>query len=346
MTNQPSQINSLLPPEMLHQVFWQLPPRELKNVVLVCRLWREVGEEPVLWAGVIPRVTRENMSTMPERLGSKRMRAVRELRVKLGVEVSEEVLEAVARHRRLRVVEMGCAKLSSVDPSLLASAVSRLEEVGMDRTELTVLQVEAIMTAIHGRDCPVKKLDISYNNLSTVDPRLLANTVKSLEEVGMVMAKLTFQQVEEIMSAIGAGDCFVKKMYISLNNLSSVDPRLLAIAVTRVEEVVVLMTELTARQVEAIMATLDAGGGLVKRLNISFNNLSTVDPALLARVVNRLEEVKMNKTELTVLQMETILTQSLLKTSLRKLEMFYHLDDSRIDEMLVARARLVIKQLY
>ena len=148
------------------------------------------------------------------------------------------------------------------------------------------------------------------------------------------------------MSAIGAGDCFVKKMYISLNKLSSVDPRLLAIAVTRVEEVVVLMTELTARQVEAIMATLDAGGGLVKRLNISFNNLSTVDPALMARVVNRLEEVKMNKTELTVLQMETILTQSLLKTSLRKLEMFYHLDDSRIDEMLVARARLVIKQLY
>ena len=33
---------------VLRLVFGLLPPRDLKNVVLVCQLWREVGEEPGL----------------------------------------------------------------------------------------------------------------------------------------------------------------------------------------------------------------------------------------------------------------------------------------------------------
>ena len=66
---------------VLQLVFGLLPYSDLKNVVLVCRLWREVGEAPGFWAWVVLRLTRENMSTMPERLESWRMRAVRELRV-------------------------------------------------------------------------------------------------------------------------------------------------------------------------------------------------------------------------------------------------------------------------
>ena len=74
-----------LPPEMLERVFLQLPPSSLKVVVLVCRRWREVGEAPGLWAWVVIRVTRENMSNMVERLDCRRLRAVRELRVKCSV---------------------------------------------------------------------------------------------------------------------------------------------------------------------------------------------------------------------------------------------------------------------
>ena len=102
---------------MLHQVFCLLPPRDLKNVVLVCRLWREVGDWPGFWAWVWAyalwpgqlaglRVTRENMSSMPERLGSRRMRAVRVLWVERGAEVTEEVVLAVARHPGMRAVKL------------------------------------------------------------------------------------------------------------------------------------------------------------------------------------------------------------------------------------------------
>ena len=48
----------------------------------------------------------------------------------------------------------------------------RLEELGLEEAEMTKKQVEAIMTAIGTGSCLVKlkKLDIQFNNLSSLDP--------------------------------------------------------------------------------------------------------------------------------------------------------------------------------
>ena len=92
-------INRLLPAEMLEKVFHLLPPRDLKTVVLVCRWWREVGEAPALWAWVTITVTRWNLAIMPEVLEARKVAGAR--RVVAWV-VSEEVLEAVARHPGVR----------------------------------------------------------------------------------------------------------------------------------------------------------------------------------------------------------------------------------------------------
>ena len=53
---------------LLDLVFRLLPLRDLLVVLLVCRLWREVGEGPGLWAGLVLRVTRENMTAMAQGL--------------------------------------------------------------------------------------------------------------------------------------------------------------------------------------------------------------------------------------------------------------------------------------
>ena len=136
----------------------------------------------------------------------------------------------------------------------------------------------------------------------------------------------------------------MKKLNISGNNLSGVDPGLLATALNRLEEVEMYGgTWLTVQQVEGILTGLHAG--LVKKLDISYNNMSTVDPGLLASAVNGLKEVVMFGTELTVQQAEAILTQSLVKTSVRSLRMGVHRVPG-LDEDLVGRARLAIRNLY
>ena len=99
----PQQINSLLPPELLHQILSLLAPRDLKTAVLACRLWREVGEAPGLWAWVFLRVTRENLATMPDRLATRRLLGVTGFVLERG---AVELLKAAAwrsSHQHLRI---------------------------------------------------------------------------------------------------------------------------------------------------------------------------------------------------------------------------------------------------
>ena len=56
-------INSLLPAEILERIFSNLPSKDLKNVVLVCKWWREVGEAPQLWTWVWLTVNFSNDNT-------------------------------------------------------------------------------------------------------------------------------------------------------------------------------------------------------------------------------------------------------------------------------------------
>ena len=42
-------INHLLPAEILGRVLGLLSHGDLRSAVLVCRWWREVGEQPLLW---------------------------------------------------------------------------------------------------------------------------------------------------------------------------------------------------------------------------------------------------------------------------------------------------------
>ena len=50
-------INTVLPPELLEMVLRYLPPRDLRNAMLVCHLWREVGQAPGLWREIFSRAT-------------------------------------------------------------------------------------------------------------------------------------------------------------------------------------------------------------------------------------------------------------------------------------------------
>ena len=80
-----------------------------------------------------------------------------------------------------------------------------------------------------------------------------------------------------------------------------------------------------------------------------------MSPSLLASAVNRLEDANMSgDTELTLEQVEAILTQSLVKTSLRSLEissvegpdgLLMDLEDMGMDEEFVGRARFVIGKI-
>ena len=192
---------AMLPPELLNRVFQMLIPRDLKCVVQVSQLWREEGERPGLWEQGVVRATRENRSCMQEVLTTRRMLLVRRLKVQDWESLSDEMLEAVVRHGSLRRLDLRGASLASLEPDLLARAVAGMEEVQLGNVPVSSQQAEAIFTVVTVQT-KLQKLSVSFTDLSSLEPGLLARAVVSLEEVSLRATQLTSQQVEEILEAI------------------------------------------------------------------------------------------------------------------------------------------------
>ena len=236
---------SMLPAEVLYLIFCWLPPRDLKCVVLVCRLWREVGEAPGLWAWVLLRLTGEDTEVLQLR----RLQAVRELR--LRGEVGEELLASVVGHQAGRLV-LEETDMRPVEPDILATAVHSLKQLTLRKVHLTGLQTEALFRAI-SLGSSLKKLALIDLNLSQVSPILLARAVSQLKDVHIQATQLTIQQAEAVFSTI-CEDSQLRYLDMRLDLLALVSPDLLAMAVNRLEQVALVETQLTRQQTQAVLA--------------------------------------------------------------------------------------------
>ena len=317
-----------LPTEMLLYIFEMLSYRDLKIAMLVCRRWREIGEIQQLWGSLPVIVNKRNISVMPEILSTTRLLGLHKLRIE--TDLSEKVSQTIARHPGLREFELSqrndeqtiisvlnviCSRegqgmnlrlknknVSGVDAELLASAVIKLETLEFSNTQLTQQQIVAILTAVSdGRK--MTKLDISFNDMSGIDKKLLAKAVTKMKKLNITDTNLTQEQAEAILTAVSEENV-VSKLYIGFNNLSGVDPGLMAKAFTNLKKLNVNRSELTHRQIVTILTAFCKGN----TIHISMNDLSRVDPGLLARAVTKLEVMDVQDTELSQQQVVAIIT--------------------------------------
>jgi len=317
-----------LPTEMLLYIFEMLSYRDLKIAMLVCRRWREIGEIQQLWGSLPVIVNKRNISVMPEILSTTRLLGLHKLRIE--TDLSEKVSQTIARHPGLREFELSerndeqtiisvlnviCSRegqgmnlrlknknVSGVDAELLASAVIKLETLEFSNTQLTQQQIVAILTAVSdGRK--MTKLDISFNDMSGIDKKLLAKAVTKMKKLNITDTNLTQEQAEAILTAVSEENV-VSKLYIGFNNLSGVDPGLMAKAFTNLKKLNVKCSELTHRQIVTILTAFCKG----TTIHISMNDLSRVDPGLLARAVTKLEVMDVQDTELSQQQVVAIIT--------------------------------------
>ena len=102
---------------------------------------------------------------------------------------------------------------------------------------------------------------------------------------------------------------------------------------------------MTKHQVEQVLHGIEAGDSTLKNLRLSVGMpLATVDPGLLAAAANRLEDLQLPGSRMTRQQVEAILTQGLVKTELKTLDLgvIY----SEPEEDLLLRAKLIIQKVY
>ena len=121
------------------------------------------------------------------------------------------------------------------------------------------------------------------NNLSRVDPGLLARRVTKLEVLDVHDTELSQHQVFAIIHAVSVSNK-INELYIGENDLSEVDPGLLTKAVTKLVRLDVQNTKLTQQQNEAILNTLNTGSKMEK-LYIGYRDMSGVDSRQLPKAV-------------------------------------------------------------
>ena len=294
MTPTHNLINDWLPAEMLERVFRMLPPRDLRTVVLVCRRWKEVAEKPFLWSWVSLAVDTTNLAHMPGLLRGRLLR-VTEMRARVA---SEELLHTVASHPALRALDISDTPLPRIDADLLASSITgRLTKLVIWETHLTTDQAEALLTRL-AITHQLRSLDISYNDLSEVEPQLLARAVVELEELRLSGTSLTSEQSEALFYALNEADNWLDCLHISYCNLSTIDPAHLTKVLLRLQEVSVMYSSLTPLQLDSLFLSIIHGSSLVT-VDLSYNDLSSVDPEILAEAINKLESVTMNRTCVT-----------------------------------------------
>ena len=247
--------------------------------VLVCRRWREVGLSPCLWSWVSLRIDSTNLDAIPRILNSRWIWMVRKIRI---FAVTEELLLALASCEGIRTVvfQRPVGNISTFDPSLLACLVAHLEEVFVYQNPLTSEQSESILNAIAG-DSKLKTLNIEGTSFERLDPDLVARAVTSLEEAHMSHKDLTVLQLEAIFERIVQGKTRLKRLHISGNNLTFVEPNLMALAISHLEKVHIGNC-LTNQQAFALFSILQSNCSNLRTLHIFGTDLCTVDPQVLA----------------------------------------------------------------
>ena len=221
-----------LPGEMLMSVFSWVPPKELKNVVLVSKRWRKIGEDPSLWSGC--RFTVNNRDDITK-LSIRRLRYIQEIcidtrgywhtssqsgHLKLVTQTMrdgnkdvwyvwqdcdwEALFQALLNLPRLKKLVLKQNNLSSLEPEIIARALQHIQEICIVSAYTYKWKAgdwETLFQALINLP-KLKKMVLGGNDLSTINPELFVNALASLEDVNLHRTFITDAQTEALFASM------------------------------------------------------------------------------------------------------------------------------------------------
>ena len=212
--------------------------------------------------------------------------------------------KATEEDSQLKVLNLIGNYLSQVNPHVMAAAVNKMDKVDLGFGHLNATQCNAIFGLAAGKS-KLKDLDISDNDLSSVNKHDMERAVNNMEKINLECTELTNQQCIQIFK-YAENESNLKDMKIGRNDLSAVEPGSMTRAVSKMEECGLQSSKLTNQQVEDIFKHINEDCKL-KNLHMAGVNLSSVDGDVIATAVANLYQVNLGYTNLTTPQLEAVL---------------------------------------
>jgi len=196
----------------------------------------------------------------------------------------------------LEELSLSNVTLEDVPPRILGSAVSPLRILKLRNNRLSRAQGVALLEALV--DGEVKELSVVSNSLASVPPALLAALPTHLTSLELTRCGLAPTHLLPLFSSMASPTSTIRHLTLRAAVLTNVPASHLATALDSLETVSMVDCRLTPPQTDVVFHTLRENISL-RVVDISRNCLSSVKPAVLARVVNRLEEANLAHCSLT-----------------------------------------------
>merc|ERR550519_329827 len=99
--------------------------------------------------------------------------------VLITTEQTIAIFTAISRSTNLKEIAFEEIDLSSVDPDVLATAVSKVENVGLNLADLTTAQISSILTRVQEKS-NLKRLNLELNRTTDVNTNLVRRARETL----------------------------------------------------------------------------------------------------------------------------------------------------------------------
>jgi len=277
-----------LPEEIMVTIFSLLPPQDLKSVMLVCKSWMSMGEDPSLWTWV--------------GLVIRRREEFHKLRVR--------------RFKFLDQLEV------DEDCECQLSSWCLWEEVGRDLEDTWINLFEMIVEMPRLRSIYGLGLHCCWTNFHSVGLDLMLDIFQRLRSTELNY-KFTEEQSNHIVTAIAENKCSLNILHICHDpNTINISPLVFGAALSNVEDVlldatltnccVLLYTtkvQTTKVQMVALFTEIVDNERPISNLELRglFGFMHRFEPELVGKAFNRLRMVTLENTYLSKKQIVAIL---------------------------------------
>ena len=223
------EITLTLPSELWVIVFTFLSFKDLCSVILVCQLWKSLGENPSLWKMFTFCIKREHVRRMEEVFSIPRFQHIRRVqRTKISINDAMDnatVFKAISRKDSIKELIIHGSNLANVSPEIISLCVNKLQRFDFVPhiwgTGLSRCQVSSLFDKMKSETC-LRVLNLRSNDLSAIPATVLGECMNKLVEADLWNTSLSCKQVEEILINCKKKTC-LKKLNISGNYFGMLD---------------------------------------------------------------------------------------------------------------------------
>jgi len=262
----------------------------------------------------------------------------------LGKDDLLDLVSNIHRANNLKSINLSCMDLSCLPPHMLQAAAEVLEELSLNNSSLSVEQCKSIIIGVRNNPLLTSLGLGGQENLKHLPTEMMLDMVtpkmKCLELNG---TNLTPNQMEVIFQQI----CklpVMTKLDLTRNMLTEVDNNILAEALSNVEELGLMQTELGKEQVDSLLGQILKKQN-TKEVNLYEVNLSDVDKSLLSEAVTTIQVVVLSCTSITCDQITSLLMAIRRGSRLRTL--YLNQDQlNKVDPQLLCEAVTSLEYVY